>query len=174
MIVSEIYNGSGLGNQIWNIVAPRCIAENRGFRWGVRRDITNSGKGNSNLPSTHLKTFKGCQFLPNIDFGDEVTGGVTSAEGQEPAVLPDGIEYYGRERVDEYPSDLHELPNEDAMIYDDLLYNTVPDNTKIDGTFQRLRYINDRKSDIIEWLKPSISVTDYSKDDFCVIQFRGG
>ena len=66
MIVSEIYNGSGLGNQIWNIVAPRCIAEHRGFRWGVRRDITNSGKGNSNLSSTDLKTFKGCQFLPNM------------------------------------------------------------------------------------------------------------
>ena len=39
------------------------------------------------------------------------------------------------------------------MIYDDLLYNTVPDNTKVDGTFQRLRYINDRRSDIIEWLE---------------------
>ena len=174
MIVSEIYNGSGLGNQLWNIVAPRCIAEHRGFRWGVRRDITNSGKGKSNVPSVELKTFKGCQFLTNIDFGDEVTGGVTHQEGQEPSELPDGIEYYARERVDEYPTDLHALPNEDAMFYDDLLYNTVPDNTKIDGTFQRLRYINDRKSDIIEWLKPNLTVTDYSSDDFCVVQFRGG
>ena len=174
MIVSEIYNGSGLGNQLWNIVAPRCIAEHRGFRWGVRRDITNSGLGASNLQTVGLKTFKGCQFLTNIDWGDEVTGGVTHQEGQEPSELPDGIEYYGRERVDEYPHGFHELPNEDAMIYDDLLYNTVPDNTKIDGTFQRLRYINDRRSDIIEWLKPNITVTDYSSDDFCVIQFRGG
>ena len=174
MIVSEIYNGSGLGNQLWNIVAPRCIAEHRGFRWGVRRDLTNSGSGASNLQTVGLKTFKGCQFLTNIDWGDEVTGGVTHQEGQEPSELPDGIEYYGRERVDEYPYGFHELPNEDAMIYDDLLYNTVPDNTKIDGTFQRLRYINDRRSDIIEWLKPNITVTDYSSDDFCVIQFRGG
>ena len=174
MIVSEIYNGSGLGNQLWNIVAPRCIAEHRGFRWGVRRDITNSGSGASNLQTVGLKTFKGCQFLTNIDWGDEVTGDVTHQEGQEPSELPDGIEYYGRERVDEYPHGFHELPNEDAMIYDDLLYNTVPDNTKIDGTFQRLRYINDRRSDIIEWLKPNITVTDYSSDDFCVIQFRGG
>jgi len=174
MIVSEIYNGSGLGNQLWNIVAPRCIAEHRGFRWGVRRDITNSGSGASNLQTVGLKTFKGCQFLTNIDWGDEVTGGVTHQEGQEPSELPDGIEYYGRERVDEYPYGFHELPNEDAMIYDDLLFNTVPDNTKIDGTFQRLRYVNDRRSDIIEWLKPNITVTDYSSDDFCVIQFRGG
>ena len=37
MIVSEIYNGSGLGNQLWNIVAPRCIAEHRGFRWCEER-----------------------------------------------------------------------------------------------------------------------------------------
>ena len=174
MIVSEIYNGSGLGNQLWNIVAPRCIAEHRGFRWGVRRDISNSGKGRSDISSTELKTFKGCQFLTNIDFGDEVTGGVTHQEGQEPSELPDGIEYYARERVDEYPRDLHALSNEDAMFYDDLLYNTIPDNTKVDGTFQRLRYINDRKSDIIEWLKPNLTVTDYSSDDFCVVQFRGG
>ena len=81
MIVSEIYNGSGLGNQLWNIIAPRCIAEHRGFRWGVRRDTSNSGQGSSKIPSVGLKTFKGCQFLPNIDFGDEVTGGVTSTEG---------------------------------------------------------------------------------------------
>ena len=174
MIVSEIYNGSGLGNQLWNIVAPRCIAENRGFRWGVRRDTSNSGQGASNLQTVGLKTFKGCNFLTNIDWGDEVTGGVTHQEGQEPSELPDGIEYYGRERVDEYPQGFHALANEDAMIYDDLLFNTVPDNTKIDGTFQRLRYINDRRKDITEWLKPNITVTDYSSDDFCVIQFRGG
>ena len=90
-------------NQLWNIVAPRCIAEHRGFRWGVRRDTSNSAQGSSKVPSVGLKTFKGCQFLPNIDFGDEVIGGRTSVEGQEPDVLPDGIEYYARERVDEYP-----------------------------------------------------------------------
>ena len=188
MIVSEIYNGSGLGNQLWNIVAPRCIAENRGFRWGVRRDTTNSGRGRSDVPSVGLKTFKGCQFLLNIDWGDEVTGGLTHQEGQEPSELPDGIQYYARERVDEYPTDLHALPNEDAMFYDDLLFNTVPDNTKIDGTFQRLRYINDRRSEITEWLKPTIpwslrqeyvdpiiggNVNDPT-EEVCVIQFRGG
>ena len=169
MIITEIYNGSGLGNQLWNIVAPRCIAEHRGFRWGVRRDITNSAKGTPNTSTIGLKTFKGCNFLPNIDFGDEVVGGVTNIEGQEPLELPQGIDYYAREREDPHP-----FNNLDSMFYDDLLWNTIPDNTKVDGTFQRLRYINDRKSDIIEWLKPSITVTDYSKEDFCVIQFRGG
>jgi hypothetical protein len=174
MIISEIYNGSGLGNQLWNIISLRCIAENRGFRWGVKRDSSNSAQGTSNSSFIGLKTFKGCQFLPNIDFGDEVIGGVTHLEGQEPLELPEGIDYYARERWDPYPETMHPLKNEDAMIYDDLLYNTIPDNTKIDGTFQRLRYINDRRNDIIEWLKPSINITEYSKDDFCVIQFRGG
>ena len=50
MIVSEIYNGSGLGNQLWNIIAPRCIAEHSGFRWGVRRDSSNSAQGTSWTP----------------------------------------------------------------------------------------------------------------------------
>jgi hypothetical protein len=174
MIVSEIYNGSGLGNQLWNIVAPRCIAEHRGFRWGVRRDITNSGQGKSSISTVGLKTFKGCQFLTNIDWGDPVTGGITHQEGQEPSVLPDGIQYYARERTDEYPLGLHAMANEDAMFYDELLYETIPDNCKVDGTFQRLRYINDRRDDIIQWLKPNLTVTEYSSDDFCVIQFRGG
>lgn len=174
MIVSEIYNGSGLGNQLWNVISLRCIAENRGFKWGVKRDSSNSAQGTSNSSFVGLKTFKGCQFLPNIDFGDEVIGGITQVEGQEPLELPEGIDYYARERWDPYPETIHPLKNEDAMIYDDLLYNTVPDNTKVDGTFQRLRYINDRRNNIIEWLKPSINITEYSKDNFCVIQFRGG
>ena len=108
MIVSEIYNGSGLGNQLWNIVAPRCIAEHRGFRWGVRRDITNSGQGKSSIASVGLKTFKGCQFLTNIDWGDPVTGGVTHQEGQEPSVLLMVFNIM-RERTDEYPLGLHAM-----------------------------------------------------------------
>ena len=43
------------------------------------------------------------------------------------------------------------------MIYDELMYETIPDNCKVDGTFQRLRYINDRRDDIIQWLKPDPS-----------------
>ena len=62
MIVSEIYNGSGLGNQLWNIIAPRCIAEHRGFRWGVRRDTSNSGQGSSKIPSVGLKHLRVVNF----------------------------------------------------------------------------------------------------------------
>ena len=36
MIVSEIYSGSGLGNQLWNLVVPRIIAERQGYKWGVK------------------------------------------------------------------------------------------------------------------------------------------
>ena len=35
MIVSEIYDGSGIGNQLWNIIVPRIVAEKMGYDWGI-------------------------------------------------------------------------------------------------------------------------------------------
>lgn len=155
MIVSEIYSGSGLGNQIWNLVVPRIVAEKYGYKWGVKKS----------------NPFKASHFLPNIDFGEEVTGG-SGPEGGPPTQLPDGIVNYYKERVDNYP---HQMGGgHDAQVFDNFLWNQLPDNTKIDGCFQKIGYIQDRKDDIIEWLRPNLEVTDYSDDNICVIHFRGG
>ena len=67
MIVSELYSGSGLGNQLWNLVVPRIVAEKNGYEWGVKKS----------------NPFKACAFMKDFDFGKEVVGG--SGPEEDPA-----------------------------------------------------------------------------------------
>jgi len=142
MIVTELYRGQGLGNQIWSLVVLRIVAEKNGYLWGTKK----------------TNPFKGSTFLPNLDLGQEVFTG-NSPEGGPPYELPIGISNYYRET--------------NYSCVDENFWNNLPDNTKIDGCFQHLQYINDRKQDIIEWLKPSIDIKEYCADDICVINLRG-
>ncbi len=130
MIVTEIYRGSGLGNQIWNLVVSRILAHRHGYKWGVKKSTP----------------FKARKFMPDFDYGEEVTGGHTPREGQPPESLPDGINYYIRERNDPLPQCGHS-----GIFFDPGLWNNLPDNSKIDGLFQCLEYIYDRKADICQW-----------------------
>jgi len=153
MIVTEIYRGSGLGNQIWNLIVSRILAERYGYKWGVKKTTP----------------FKARKFMPDFDFGEEVVGGNTPREGQPPESLPVGVTNYIRERNDPLPQCGHS-----GIFFDNSLWNNLPDNSKIDGLFQCLGYINDRKDDIRKWLSHNVNVTEYSADDICVIHFRGG
>jgi len=153
MIVTEIYRGSGLGNQIWNLVVSRILAHRHGYKWGVKKSTP----------------FKARKFMPDFDYGEEVTGGHTPREGQPPESLPDGITHYIRERNDPLPQCGHS-----GIFFDPGLWNNLPDNSKIDGLFQCLEYINDCKDDIRQWLSHNVNVTEYSDEDICVIHFRGG
>lgn len=152
MIVTEIYNGQGLGNQLWCYVVTRVIALDRGYSYGIKN---------------HNK-FKGLDFL-NLDFGNEVVGG-SGHEGEDPYTLPNGIKYYYKEREIQHP-----ISKADIRIYDKNLVN-VPDNTKIDGVMQDEQYILHRKNEIRGWLqvKKEYDCYDYSDENICVINFRGG
>jgi hypothetical protein len=154
MIVSELYSGSGLGNQLWNLVVPRIIAERYGYEWGVKKS----------------NPFKACTFMTSFDFGKEVVGG-SGPEGGPPDSFPDGIIHYYKERSERYPS---HMGGEEVMFFDDHLWNNLQDNTKIEGCFQKMGYIVDRKDDIIKWLEYEPKVLDFSHENICVIQFRGG
>jgi len=132
MIVTEIYRGSGLGNQIWNLVVSRILAHRHGYKWGVKKSTP----------------FKARKFMPDFDYGEEVTGGHTPREGQPPVSLPDGITHYIRERNDPLPQCGHS-----GIFFDPGLWN---------------------KDDIRQWLSHNVNVTEYSDEDTCVIHFRGG
>lgn len=152
MIVTQIYKGQGLGNQLWCYVTTRVIAADRGFDFGIMTP----------------ENFK-CNDFMNLDFGLEVTGG-DGPEGGPPDTLPVGIANYYKERQIRHP-----ISKADISAYDPELVN-IPDQTKIDGTMQDEKYILHRKSEIHGWLKvrPEFECTDYASDDICVINFRGG
>lgn len=152
MIVTEIYNGQGLGNQLWCYVVTRVIAKDKGYKFGIKSP----------------EKFKGKEFI-NLNFGEKVVGG-SGPGGGPPVTLPKGIRYYYNER-----KIIHPLTDADIRTYDRNLVN-IPDNIKIDGIMQDEQYILHRKNEIRRWLKvkKKYECYDYSGDNICVMNFRGG
>lgn len=152
MIITEIYNGQGLGNQLWCYVVTRTIAKDKGYDFGIKSP----------------EKFKCNDFL-NLDFGEKVIGG-TGPEGGPPITLPEGIKYYYNERKITHPKN-----GVDIRIHDKNLVN-ISDDTKIDGIMQDEQYIIHKKNEIKDWLKvkKEYEFYDFSDDNTCVINFRGG
>lgn len=152
MITTEIYNGQGLGNQLACYVTTRVVALDKGYEFGVMNP----------------HKFKCLNFM-DLEFGHQVTGGSSPAEGAPPTVLPDGIHNYFRERDVRHP-------NGSDIRIDDSLLEEIQDNTKLDGVFQSEKRIIHRKEEIKKWLKvkPELDCYDYSNENICVVNFRGG
>jgi hypothetical protein len=152
MLITELYNGQGLGNQLWCYVTTRVIAADHGYRFGIKSP----------------EKFKGSSFL-DVDFGEPVLGG-RGPEGGPPVTLPKGIvNYYAERRIG------HPLNGVDIRTFDPNL-TRVPDCTKIDGVLQDEQYIAHRKDEVREWLrfKPDEDCCEFASEDWCVINFRGG
>ena len=152
MIVTEIYTGQGLGNQLACYITTRVIALDKGYDFGIMNP----------------QNFKGLDFF-DLDFGKKVTGGKGPAGGP-PTELPEGItQYYNEKKV------IHPISGADIRLYDEQLIN-IQDNTKIDGMMQDEQYILHRKDEIRKWLavKKEYECYDYSDENTCVINFRGG
>jgi len=152
MITTEIYNGQGLGNQLWCYVTTRVVATDKGYGFGIQSPAK-------------LK----CLDFLELDLGQPVIGG-NGPEGGPPTELPQGITHYYQERRINHPKNGVDIRTFDRNI------PAVPDNTKIDGILQDEQYILHRKDEIREWLKvkPVFECFDYASDDICVINFRGG
>lgn len=152
MLVTELYNGQGLGNQLWCYSVLRCVAEKLGFDFGVMS----------------TEKFKGREFL-DLDFGLTVSGGI-GPEGGPPTVLPDGIEKYFTERKIDHPIGKILISKMDPSVY------LIEDNTKLDGNFQSIHYIENYREKLKKWIsiKEDKNITDFSSDDICIVHVRGG
>ncbi|MES3032186.1 MAG: DUF5672 family protein [Patescibacteria group bacterium] len=152
LLITEMYNGQGLGNQLFCYVATKVIALDKGYDFGIRSP----------------EKFKGADFL-DLDFGKKVTGG-KGPEGGPPKKLPEGISNYYNEK-----KTIHPMNRSDIRLHDKHLAD-IPPNTKIDGLMQDEKYFEHRKSEIREWLKikEKYECYDYSNANICIINFRGG
>jgi Glycosyl transferase family 11 len=152
MIVTELYNGQGLGNQLWCYVVLRCIAKANNYDFGIQSPYK----------------YKGAEFL-NIDFGKEVIGG-EGPEGGPPITLPQDILFYYKEKQTNHPTTRIDISKKDINLF------TIKDQTKIDGTMQSIDYIQSYRNDIKQWLTVDVTknIKDYSSDNICIIHIRGG
>lgn len=152
MLITEIYKGQGLGNQLACYITTRVIALDNKYDFGIM----------------HPENFKGLNFF-DLDFGKKTTGG-RGPEGGPPKELPNGIKYYYCERKITHP-----ISGADIRTYDKHLTNVL-DDTKIDGLMQDEQYVLHRRDEIKNWLKvkKEYECYDFSDDNTCVINFRGG
>lgn len=150
MIVTELYNGQGLGNQIWCYIVTRSIAKKLGFDFGIM--------------SPHK--FKGQDFL-DIDFGNPVKGG-EGPEGGPPISLPEEIFGYYREVISSHPKNGVNISKMDPEMY------KISDQTKIDGCMQSLDYLKDLNVSECIKTRDGMEIKDFISDDICVIHVRGG
>ena len=150
MICTELYDGQGLGNQLWCYAVTRTIAMDRSLDFGIMS----------------MNKFKGKSFM-KLDPGSHVHGGL-GPEGGPPTSLPEGIDNYYRERKVSHPIVGCDISKLDPNLI------PVQDRTKVDGTMQSEDYILHRKKEIINWFKPTPQVQVEVPDDVCVIHIRGG
>lgn len=155
MIITELYNGQGFGNQLFVYVTLRSIAEKNGYSWGIQSP----------------ERFKGYDLM-SIDMGNSVVGG-SGPEGGPPIQLPNGIEHYYVEYSHGYKKAIQ--LGVDIRLTDKKILN-IPDKTKIEGNLQSEDYFCGKLDSIKKWLKvkPHLEHFDTNGKNICVINFRGG
>ena len=82
--------------------------------------------------------------------------------------MVEGFKHYYKEKWIHHKTAPGEIGDPDSKFLE------LPDSTYINGNFQRMSYVEDRRDDICDWLTYDNKVTDYSSEDICVIQLRGG
>jgi hypothetical protein len=100
-----------------------------------------------------------------MDWGKEVT---LNVEEDADFRLGEGFKHYYKEKWVHHKTAPGEIGDPDNKFLE------LPDDTYINGNFQRMSYVEDRRDDICDWLTYDNKVTDYSSEDICVIQLRGG
>lgn len=145
-MVTELYEGQGLGNQLWLYAVCRTLAEETGRAFGIQ---------------SHER-FKGRAFL-ELDFGVPVIG--NAHHGPSPD-LPQGVDTYIREA-----KSFHPVSGADVTTFDERLMH-VKGSVKIDGNFESESYILARRDQITKWFTSRFTVP--LEEDVCVISFRGG
>ena len=146
-----MYNGQGLGNQLWCYVVTRISADLNSYDFGIMS----------------TEKFKGKEFI-DLDFGKPVLGG-SGPEGGPPISLPIGITNYYKEKMTRHPNSI------DITKFDPGIF-LINDNTKLEGCLQSSEYIEQYRDKIKEWfkIKNGYEVDGYSEHNVCIIHIRGG
>lgn len=148
ILATELWDGQGLGNQLWAYAATRAIAEHR----------------NMNFAIMGQERFKGKDFI-EIDFGLMLSEGKSQKEGEPPLQLPKELTNYRKER--KYHA---HKSNFDVSPLDEFLLD-CPVNCKIDGNFQSIIYIEKNFKDLKKWI---IVKDEKTPSNWCIIHIRGG
>ncbi|MBQ6887392.1 MAG: glycosyl transferase [Lachnospiraceae bacterium] len=152
MIGTEIFEGAGLGNQLFFYVTTRCIAEDLGYDFGL---ITPEYFANN------IHSDCGLYFM-DLDMG-------------KPVKREDFKKVY-EEKEDRLfiGNSKHDLIHGAYVTGTDEQMFHVEDGTLLVGNMQSEEYYIKHKEEIREWLrvKEEYDCMDYCKDNLCIIHLR--
>ena len=156
MIGTEFIEGYGLGNQLFFYIVTRCLAMDKGVDFG----FVNPGQIGNVLHSR-----KGMYFM-DIDMGKEISR--EEMTGFRIYHEQDDRLYMGNSR--------HDMDNGCYITGPDPKLFQVEDNTLIYGNLQDESYFLKYRDNIRQWLKvkPEYESNEYTADDLCIINIRGG
>ena len=156
MIGTEFIKGQGLGNQLFCYVTARAIAEENGYEFGCA--------GQEKF-AVNIHSDRGMYFM-DMDLGHVIT----EEEKKNFAVFQDAEDrlYLGNSRHD--------------MTYGCYVsgalaeIHQVQDNTLIYGNMQDESYFLPYLDKVKQWLfvKPEYDSYEYSRENLCIINMRGG
>ncbi len=156
MIGTELIKGYGLGNQLFFYVTTRCMAMEKGVDFG----FINPGQIGNVFHSN-----KGMYFM-DIDMGVEIP--MEDKDKFNIFVEQDDRLYMGNSKHD--MSNGCYISGADPKMFD------IKDNTLIYGNMQDESYFEKYRDEIRNWLyvKPEAESYEYTSDDLCIINIRGG
>ena len=156
MIGTEFIKGFGLGNQLFCYVVSRCIALERGCEFGT---------ANPQQLGNVFHSQRGMYFM-DIDLGKEITQEMKASYHRFDDA--DDRLYMGNSH--------HDMKNGCYISGADDRIHQVEDNTLIYGNMQDESYFENYRDEIRSWLhvKPEADSHEYTKDNLCIINIRGG
>lgn len=154
MLGTELLKGQGLGNQLFCYVTTRCIALRNGYDFSILgREIL----GND------VHSQRGLYFM-DLDLGLESKKEEYKRQYQE------------KEERLFLPNSKHDITHGAYVAGTDEKLLHIEDNVLVGGNMQAEDYFREYRTEIKEWLriKPEYDFYQYSKDNLCILNVRGG
>ena len=147
IIATELLKGQGLGNQLFCYVTTRALAYAKGYAFSIlNRELLD------------------CMYFMDIDCGANVKKGVFETI------------YHEKEDRLYLGNSAHDIENGCYITGVDKKLLSLDQTTLLYGNMQDESYFGNYKKEIKDWLrvKPEYDCMDYSRENLCIINIRGG
>lgn len=156
MVGTEFIKGQGLGNQLFCYIAARCAAERGGYEFGT---------AGQECFANNIHNGNGMYFM-DIDLGKNISE--EEAKTMKRVDDADTRLFLGTAKSDMERGIYISAADERIL--------QVEDNTLIYGNMQAQAYFTGYEDKIAQWLpvKPEYDSDEYSRENLCIINMRGG